>query len=293
MKPKQIQQWDGHASIKFTFDRAVTQAAEKAADFQIVAPMDRKSVRQRRLRARDVPSYHLGWNFIQGGASMWKKVCAIIALSLSLSNCSPPLRSTVTSFHKINSEEITGKKISILPEDVKNDETIEFSFYRDILAKKFSEKGLIVVSNSQDVDWIAFIDYKIDSGENLSRNVSIPQTEQVGGGLTYHSGTVYSGGNSARYSGTSYSPPVYATTGYRNVTINETIYTRNISIIIYDKEALSKKNLAVLYEGHIISKGSCASLASVFSGMSDALFQEWPGPSGESKTIEIQWNGKC
>ncbi|MEA4837466.1 MAG: hypothetical protein VB101_04185 [Rhodospirillaceae bacterium] len=224
---------------------------------------------------------------------MWKKVCAIIALSLFLSNCSPPVRSTVTSFHKINPEEITGKKISILPENIKNDETIEFSFYHDILAKKFSEKGLVVIRNPQNVDWIAFVDYKINSGEYISRNVSIPQTEQVGGGLTYHSGTVYSGGSSARYSGTSYSPPVYATTGYQNITINETVYTRNISIIIYDKEALSKKDLVALYEGHITSKGYCASLAGVFAAMSDALFQEWPGPSGGSRTIEVQWDGKC
>ena len=53
---------------------------------------------------------------------------------------------------------------------------------------------------------------------------------------------------------------------------------------IYDKSQNK-----VVYEGKVLSKGSSGQLLPVIDEMMESLFQEFPGESGKSRTVEVSF----
>ncbi len=95
---------------------------------------------------------------------------------------------------------------------------------------------------------------------------------QTGGGTAYHSGTIRS----------------YA------YSYNVTTYTRVLAIDILDRQLLDAGKTKKVYEVELTSKGWCGQIAGVFDEMLDALFEEFPGESGKSRTTSVSWDrGKC
>ena len=227
---------------------------------------------------------------------MYKALTTVFVLVAILSGCSgvTTVTSNITTFHQLTSETFVGKRLAIITNPPERNQSLEFAAYRAILSTKFAEKGFTIVDSQDKADWVALVSYSIDGGKSKTDVVSVPQYGQIGGGATYQSGTVYgTQGGYASYSGTSYNMPTYGVTGMSVHTINLTEYTRIIAIEISNRADIERDASKRLYEGRAVSRGSCSALAGVFAPITDAMFSNWPGVSGKSQTIEVEWDLQC
>ena len=76
--------------------------------------------------------------------------------------------------------------------------------------------------------------------------------------------------------------PTYGVVGTRKTL--ETQYTRVLRVDIVDKQALTEGNIKKLYEGKVVSRGFSNQLAEVLPEMVKALFEDFPGQSGSTRT---------
>ncbi|HEU0072317.1 MAG TPA: DUF4136 domain-containing protein [Alphaproteobacteria bacterium] len=227
------------------------------------------------------------------------RLFALVGLSLLLAACQEPvtqrkITSTVSSFHRFSPDLVTGKTLAIEAFPPERQQSLEFAAYRARLAQGFATHGFAVVDDAKQADYLAVVGYGIDNGQQKTEVYSVPEYGQIGGGTTYHSGTVggYRSGYGS-YSGTSYTPPTFGVTGYSTNSVTSTTYTRTLNIDILDRPALDRGQVVKLYETKLVSRGSCSVLAGVFEYMANALFQDWPGESGKPQTVEMPSNLRC
>jgi hypothetical protein len=76
--------------------------------------------------------------------------------------------------------------------------------------------------------------------------------------------------------------PTYGVVGSRET--RQTEYTRILRLDIVDKQALAEGNIKKLYEGRVVSSGSSDQLAKVLPTMVKALFEDFPGQSGSTRS---------
>jgi len=76
--------------------------------------------------------------------------------------------------------------------------------------------------------------------------------------------------------------PTYGVVGTRET--RQTEYTRVLRLDIVDKQALAEGNIKKLYEGKVVSNGSSNQLMKVLPTMVKALFEDFPGQSGSTRT---------
>jgi hypothetical protein len=76
--------------------------------------------------------------------------------------------------------------------------------------------------------------------------------------------------------------PTYGIVGTRET--SETRYTRVLRLDIVDKQALTEGNIKKLYAGKVVSSGFSAELVQVLPMMVKALFEDFPGQSGSTRT---------
>ncbi|HEU0072315.1 MAG TPA: hypothetical protein VFS04_13555 [Alphaproteobacteria bacterium] len=222
----------------------------------------------------------------------------LAAAGLLLSACQAPqtvIISEITAFHRINPATAAGKTLAIEAFPPERQQSLEFAAYREKLGAAFAAQGLIIVEKAADAEWLAVVNYGIDSGKTEISTYSTPEYGRTGGGTTYQSGTLssYRSGSSASYSGTSYTPSTYGVVGYSTNTVTTTRYTRTMSIDILDRPALDKGQTVKLYESKLVSSGACGSLAGVFEYMVDGQFANWPGESGKPQKVEVPSPGLC
>lgn len=222
------------------------------------------------------------------------RVALLCVTGLLLSACAM-VGSNVTAFHRLTPEMTSGKTVAIEPGTNAIKDSLEFAEYRTQLAERFVKQGYVVVDQPEQAEWIAFLRYGIDDGKDVPYSYTTPQYGQIGGGTTYQSGTVsnYRTGSYGSYSGTSYTAPTYGVTGYTTNSGVRREYSRSVNMDILDRAALERGQTVKLYEGKVVSSGSCASLAPIFPAMADALFEQWPGESGKARRSEKILSGQC
>jgi hypothetical protein len=204
----------------------------------------------------------------------------ILILALALSGCGTSLRSRVSSFHKLPPEK-TGITFAVLPFEWQNG-SLEFQTYEERVISNLKDKGLEAVPLEQ-AQYVVFLAYAIDSGQNVS--YSYPVFRQTGVSSANTSGTVNSYGNRATYSGTTTYTPIYGVVGSGVGTRTE--YKRVVRLEILDKAALAAGNIRKVYEGEVVSSGSTGQLSAVMPTLLQALFQDFPGESGQSKNVTL------
>lgn len=139
------------------------------------------------------------------------------------------------------------------------------------------------MSSEEDAQYLVILDYGIDSGQTAGG--TLPIYGQTGGGFATQSGTVSSGGRVGSYTGSSYTPPTFGVIGA--IPYDVTTYTRAFAMDIVNAEKLRRGVVEKLFEGRVISKGTTASLPKIVPYMIEALFKDFPGPSGETRTIDL------
>ena len=195
-----------------------------------------------------------------------------------------------TVFHSLP-ESVQGKTIAIVGYPEERNHSLEFRSYKTLIEQKFRTYGFSVRENVDDAEYVALISYGIDAGTTTTQTGSVPVYGQTGGGSTYHSGSVNtygSGGYSyGSYSGTSYTMPTYGIVGSQSYSYNITTYNRNLAMDIVITKTLNDKFPEKIYEARLTSRGSCGILSQVMDEFIEALFEDFPGKSGEAKKIVI------
>lgn len=197
------------------------------------------------------------------------------------------VRTTTTTFHAPG-HEARGSIVVVSAEENGNN-SLEFQTYKSKIEAKLIANGYVITNEVGNADFVAVVSYGIDSGK--ASNVAVPIFGQTGGGTTFSSGTVYGSGKSASYSGTTYTMPTYGVVGTSNMSV--TNYTRAVAIDVLDKENKADGSVTKKYELRAKSTGSCGSISAVFDPILEAMFKDFPGTNGKSKTIEIPAEIDC
>lgn len=213
------------------------------------------------------------------------RLLAILLCGAMLQSCAH-VRGTTTSFYV--PEYRPGGTISVIAADESINQSLEFQLYKTKIEQRLSLAGYSVTPTAA-ADQVALVAYGIDTGQTSA--VSTPIFGQTGGGTSYHSGTVYGSGGSAAYSGTSYSMPRYGVVG--SYTGAQTTYGRAIAIDIIKISKDKTDAVKPLYQGRVISRGSCGAISEVFDEMLEIMFKSFPGESGKSKTMNVPANFNC
>ncbi len=208
-------------------------------------------------------------------------------LSLTMAGCASRVVTNTTNFYK---PEYQNKgTISVVSAKKQTSSSLEFEHYKSVFEKHLGKLGFVPVKNPAEAQYIALISYGIDNGKNSVETT--PIFGQTGGGTTYNSGTVSSGGYSTSYSGSTYSMPTYGVVG--STTSSYTTYTRAIAMDIVKAKSLRQGTPEVLLESRAKSSGSCSQISEVFDEILEAMFDDFPGENGRSNRVTIHGNFNC
>jgi len=192
----------------------------------------------------------------------------------------------VTAFHTLPASG-GGKTIAIVPVDKENEDSLEFKSHSGRIAQYLARHDYRLVSASEKPDYYAFVAYWIDEGKAYT--YTLPVYVQTGGGLTYHSGTFTTASGTKTYSGYSYSVPAYSVLPSRHTDIE---YTKRLLVDILEGKAYREGKTVKVYEGRVISRDSSEVLSEAVPLMIDAMFGNFPGESGKTRTVTLPANGK-
>lgn len=206
-----------------------------------------------------------------------KKIVLLMLLAI-VSGCATAVETSISSFHNLENH-FPGSTYTILPIE-QQEGSLEFQTYANLVKNEMNRYGF-AESQFNDAKYVVFLKYGIDNGREVTS--TIPIYGQTGVSSSYTTGNVNMYGNTATYSGTTYNTPTYGITGTQQVSSTE--YTRYLFLDIVDKEKSTEKNLAKVYEGHAISRGSSEHLSAVMPAIIKSVFKDFPGKSGETRIV--------
>ena len=194
-----------------------------------------------------------------------KNLLAAILLLATLPGCAL-LRSQVAVVHQLP-KDLSGTTYVMIP--FKEQEgRLEHKAYEETVRQQLNAKGFRETTVDQ-AQTVVFFPYGIDKGRAVDS--SYPIIGQTGVETCTSTSCLDS------------SPwPTYGVVGTRET--RQTEYTRVLRLDIVDKQALAEGNIKKLYEGKVVSNGSSNQLMKVLPTMVKALFEDFPGQSGSTRT---------
>jgi hypothetical protein len=205
------------------------------------------------------------------------KFLMVVPLILLLSGCAGFIRSDIAVFHDLPPD-FAGTTYASIPFKEQGG-SLEHKTYDQLVKQELNAKGF----KEEPIDKaevVVFISYGIDTGREVVS--SYPIFGQTGVSSIYTTGTVQSYGSYGTYSGTTTYTPTYGIVGA--VPMSQTQYTRFLKIEILDKKALVQQNIKKIYEAKVLSRGSSVQLSKVMPSMIKALFEDFPGKSGSTRS---------
>jgi Domain of unknown function (DUF4136) len=191
-----------------------------------------------------------------------KNLLIATVLLAALSGCAL-LRSQVAVVHR-------------LPKDLSGTTYVMIhKAYEETVRQELNAKGFRETTVDQ-AQTVVFLAYGIDTGRGVVS--SYPIIGQTGATTC----STFDGAPQS-YSCSDSSPwPTYGVVGTRET--SQTEYTRVLRLDIVDKQALAEGNIKKLYEGKVVSSGFSGQLVKVLPKMVKALFEDFPGQSGSTRT---------
>jgi len=205
---------------------------------------------------------------------------ALVLALFVVGGCTDPRFVTdVTQFHDWPQRE-TEHRFVVLARDKAKGETLEFASYARQLVAELAKRGFRQAKNIEQSDIVVLFDYSVDAGTVESYPVPVygyyPDQYRLVHGMTrdgkpfsahvYHSGS-------------------YEPIGYTQET--RTIYKRDLIIDIVAAKPWRRGKTVKRYEGRVISVGSEQQLVNIVPRMIEALFTDFPGQSGKTRTIVL------
>ncbi|USG60652.1 DUF4136 domain-containing protein [Sneathiella marina] len=204
------------------------------------------------------------------------KALLFIALATILVACgTPAIDANITAFYTPEVQNIASKTITVRAQPASKDSSLEFKSYRPKIESKLRLVGFDIAEPNEDPDFVAYVSYGIDGKEQRSSTTSDPYFGSFGVGVGVGRAPFYGG----------------VARSYNTQTWEE--YNRFISLDIVEGASVGSDNPVRIYEGRVQSVGKCPTLAGVFDGVLDAMFENFPGLNGKTTFISIPWDGSC
>jgi hypothetical protein len=195
-----------------------------------------------------------------------KNLLLATVLFAGLSGCAL-LRSQVEVLHQLP-KDLSGTTYAMVP--FKEQEgSLEHKAYEEAVRQELNAKGFRETTVDQ-AQTVVFLAYGIDTGRRVV--LSYPIIGQTSAtdcitGLRSEQPCPW---------------PTYGPVGKRET--SQTEYTRVLRLDIVDKQAFAEGNIKKLYEGRVVSSGFSDQLDKVLPKMVKALFEDFPGQSGSTRT---------
>lgn len=193
-------------------------------------------------------------------ASFVAASCSAVRTNIAVTHALPPAGSA--------------KTVAILPYTNTVGARADFQSNAAKLAAQLKSKGYDIVprDGARMPDYLAFFNYNIDDGTAVNQIASSPQP-YVGSIISY---------------------------GYRTAYGRSThrIYKRMVTVEIVDRARFRANEPATymdarVYSGSVTSDGACSAMAPVIDPMLMALFADFPGQSGQLRTLDIPADFTC
>ena len=192
--------------------------------------------------------------------------------ALALSACVGPryVTSDVTRFHTLPAAP-SGQSFAITALDKEQEQSLEFKQYADLVNAKLSALGLKQSSGGPSkADYVVTLKYSVEgpSPDVRSRTSSVS--------IGYGFGGPYWRGFGA------YDP------FYENYASTQQVYVRRIELNIYKASTYGSPSPERVFEGRALSEGLNGQVVPVMPYILDALFKDFPGASGSTKTVRVE-----
>ncbi len=201
-----------------------------------------------------------------------KKVVVLI-LSIVVAGC----QSINTNVSRFNAFETSAPKRFRI---VSADQSLEAQSYGQKISDQLAKMGWQQSSNAAEID-IRF-SFAIDHGRTESS--TMPIYGQTGGGTTFSSGSIYSGGRIGTYSGTSFSTPTFGVVGA--VPVSTTVYRRVLKLVMIDTRRGKQ-----VFDGTVTSEGTTGTIPPIAPCLIEAMFKDFPGSSGSTVQYNLPFEG--
>jgi hypothetical protein len=213
--------------------------------------------------------------------------CARLLLATTLavlaSGCASYMSAQVTSFHQAAAtDRFAGQGFVIEPTAAQKD-SLEFRAYADLVREALVRRGLVDAPESGAALAVA-VRFSVDSGKPVL--YSYPAYGYAGWGSVYGWAPYYGPRGHVHYALTATYPIGYGMFE-PNYYTQSVLYKRELRVDITDRRAGGGTG-AKLYEGTVVSEGESAALAPVMPAMVQALFSDFPGPSGVARRVQVR-----
>ena len=181
---------------------------------------------------------------------------SLAALLLLLAGCARNFEAEVTRFHQIT--QVGGQSATVVPADPQL-QGLEFASFADIVGRHLERYGYSAAGQATP-------DLRVVMGYGLAEIGSEQSGPVVGVGL----------GRYGRHTGVSFSGLFNVGGGRR------TYYSYRLDLAIEDAATGQR-----IFEGHSITSGQGANMGAVMPYLVAALFENFPGNSGETIRVEL------
>ncbi len=198
-------------------------------------------------------------------------VVAVVA-AVALSACVGPrfVTSDVTRFHTLPSAP-SGQSFAITALDKEQEQSLEFKQYADLANAKLTALGLKQSTGGPSkADYVVTMKYSVDGPSPDVRT----RTSSVSIGYGF-------GGPQWRGYG-AYDP------FYENYANTQQVYVRRVEVNIYKASTYGSPSPERVFEGRALSEGLNGQVVPVMPYILDALFKDFPGASGSTKTVRVE-----
>jgi Domain of unknown function (DUF4136) len=194
------------------------------------------------------------------------------AAALALSACVSPryVTSDVTRFHALPAAP-SGQTFAIVALDKEQEQSLEHKQYADMLNAKLTAMGLKQATGGPSkADFAVTLKYSVEgpSPDVRSRNTSV----SIGYGF---------GGPRWGWAG-AYDPM------YDSYANTQQVYVRRVELNMYKGGSFGGASPERVFEGRALSEGLNGQIVPVMPYILDALFKDFPGASGSTKTVRVE-----
>ncbi|HEY4366458.1 MAG TPA: DUF4136 domain-containing protein [Steroidobacteraceae bacterium] len=176
-----------------------------------------------------------------------------------------PMRSDVAIFHQLRTE-LTGKTFALITLEAQDD-SAEYETYREIVKEHLLAAGMRLAQRPVDSDYLVAFDYF--AGSPLEPTLHVPALGQTGVSGSLKPGVLQ---------------PYGATSSVQPVPASNSPSEQGFTMLMYEtKIAVRGGDSKPVYEGRVSSRGNPGSLSGTLPLMIGALFEEYPGHSGDMR----------
>lgn len=214
---------------------------------------------------------------------MWRSFCAVVVALVALSSCASQkyVVSDVTRFHTMSAAP-SGQTFAIVALDDEQEQSIAFRQFGDQINARLSQLGLRQYNGSggpSAADYVVTLRYAIYGPTPDVRT----RSSGFSGRFGFWYGPAYWRSGPFGYGGYGYDP--FWDDQY---TDTQQLFTRRVELNVYRGSSYESEHKERVFEGRAVSSGLNGQIEPVMPYILDAIFKDFPGRSGETKTVSVE-----